>query len=177
MSDLEAQLEAVLRKLPIAPASDQGIPYATLIPGIVRQLALMKSVACKPASVPMRRLSAINRHAKALCGSMAMPACLPLDLRLLVVQLAHANIPDLPAGSKGAPAKVHARKVAWTVAEHYYGLTGNRPTRITPLGGGKTHSPFISLLATVYRLLGIKASAGNQAKSAIKFINEKYPRR
>ena len=177
MSNLHVQLEAVFRKLPIAPASDQGMSYATLIPSIGRQLALMKSVDHKPASVPTHRLSAINKHAKALCESMPMMARLPLELRLLVVQLAHAKVTGVPAASKGAPVKVQARKVAWTVAEHYYGLTGNRPTRITPVGGGKAHSPFISLLAAVYRLLGIKASAEIQAKSAIKLINEKYRRR
>jgi hypothetical protein len=39
-----------------------------------------------------------------------------------------------PAG-RGAPQKSLAMPVARTVAEHFYGLTGTRPTRITPTDG------------------------------------------
>jgi hypothetical protein len=49
MTGLQAELEAAFRKLPIAPPDD-GIPYEWLIPGIGRQLALMKPVDCKIAS-------------------------------------------------------------------------------------------------------------------------------
>jgi hypothetical protein len=66
-------------------------------------------------------------------------------------------------------------QVARTVAEHFYGLTGTRPTRITPTGG-KAHGPFLEFLATTYTILGIKASAENQAKAAINFVTEKYPK-
>jgi hypothetical protein len=60
--------------------------------------------------------------------------------------------------------------------KHFYGLTGTRPTRITPTGGGKAHGPFLEFLATTYTILGIKASAENQAKAAINFVMKKYPK-
>ena len=50
MTGLQAELEAAFRKLPIAPADDGRIPYECLIPGIGRQLALMKPVDRKVAS-------------------------------------------------------------------------------------------------------------------------------
>jgi hypothetical protein len=180
VSDLQTQLEALFHELPIAPPHGQGIPYAMLIPGIGRQLALMKGVDPKPQRRHDTRckLMTMKRHARVLCEDIPAMAHLPLELRLSVLQMARAEIPDLvPMTRKGAPPKVLAEKVACTVAEHFYALTGNRPTRITPAEGGKAYSPFLRLLATTYRLLGIKASAENQAKSAIKFINEKYPER
>jgi hypothetical protein len=45
-----------------------------------------------------------------------------------------------------------------------------------PPGGGKAHGPFLEFLATIYRILGIKASAENQAKAAINFVMKKYPK-
>ena len=179
MTGLQAELEAAFRKLPIAPPDDGGIPYEWLIPGIGRQLALMKSVERKVASpdATKRKLVALKKHAKILCEDMSGMALLPLKLRILIVEIAHAENPKLPPpAGRGAPQKSLAMQVARTVAEHFYGLTGTRPTRITPPGGGKAHGPFLEFLATTYRILGIKASAENQAKAAIKFVMKKYPK-
>jgi hypothetical protein len=178
VTSLQAELEAAFRKLPIAPPDDGGIPYESLMPGIVRGLALMKAIDRKVASrdAAKRKLLAMQKHAKMLCEDMSAMALMPLKLRLLIVEIAHAEIPKLPlSGGKGAPQKGLAGKIARTVAEHFFGLTGTKPTRITPPKGGKAHGPFLALLTTIYRILGIKASAENQAKAAIKFVNEKYP--
>jgi hypothetical protein len=179
MTGLQAELEAAFRKLPIAPPDDGRIPYEWLIPGIGRQLALMKPVDRKVASpdATKRKLVALKKHAKILCKDMSAMALLPLKPRILIVEIAHAEDPKLPPpAGRGAPQKSQATLVARTVAEHFYGLTGTRPTRITPTGGGKAHGPFLEFLATIYRILGIKASAENQAKAAINFVMKKYPK-
>ena len=179
MTGLQAELEAAFRKLPIAPPDEGGIPYECLIPGIGRQLALMKPVDRKVASpdATKRKLVALKKHAKILCEDMSAMALLPLKLRILIVEIAHAEDPKLPPpAGRGAPQKSQVTQVARTVAEHFYGLTGTRPTRITPPGGGKAHGPFLEFLATIYRILGIKASAENQAKAAINFVMKKYPK-
>ena len=66
MTGLQAELEAAFRKLPIAPPDDGRIPYEWVIPGIGRQLALMKPVDCKVASpdAAKRKLGALKKHAK-----------------------------------------------------------------------------------------------------------------
>ena len=178
MTGLQAELEAAFRKLPINPPDDGGIPYEWLIPGIGRQLALMKPVDRKVASpdATKRKLGALKKHAKILCEDMSAMALLPLKLRILIVEIAQENPKLPPPAGRGAPQKSLAMQVARTVAEHFYGLTGTRPTRITPTGGGKAHGLFLEFLATIYRILGIKASAENQAKAAINFVTEKYPK-
>jgi hypothetical protein len=98
------------------------------------------------------------------------------SLRILIVEIAQENPKLPPPAGRGAPQKNLAMQVARTVAEHFYGLTGTRPTRITPTGGGKAHGPFLEFLATTYTILGIKASAENQAKAAINFVMKKYPK-
>jgi hypothetical protein len=119
----------------------------------------------------------LKKHAKILCEDMSAMALLPLKLRILIVEIAHAEDPKLPPpAGRGAPQKSQVTQVARTVAEHFYGLTGKRPTRITPPEGGKAHGPFLEFLATIYRILGIKASAENQAKAAINFVMKKYPK-
>ena len=151
MTGLQAELEAAFRKLPIAPPDDGGIPYEWVIPGIGRQLALMRPVDRKVASpdATKRKLVALKKHAKILCEDMSGMALLPLKLRILIVEIAHAENPKLPPpAGRGAPQKSLAMQVARTVAEHFYGLTGTRPTRITPTGGGKAHGPFLEFLAT-----------------------------
>ena len=65
MTGLQAELEAAFRKLPIAPPDDGRIPYEWLIPGMGRQLALMKPVDRKVASpdATKRKLVALKKHA------------------------------------------------------------------------------------------------------------------
>jgi hypothetical protein len=78
MTGLQAELEAAFRKLPIAPPDDGGIPYEWVIPGIGRQLALMRPVERKVASpdATKRKLVALKKHAKILCEDMSAMALL-----------------------------------------------------------------------------------------------------
>ena len=98
VTGLQAELEAAFRKLPIAPPDDGGIPYEWLIPGIGRQLSLMKPVDRKVASpdATKRKLVALKKHAKIFCEGMSAMALLPLKLRILIVEIAHAENPKLP---------------------------------------------------------------------------------
>jgi hypothetical protein len=108
MTGLQAELEAAFRKLPIAPPDDGRIPYERLIPGIGRQLALMKPVDRKVASpdATKRKLVALKKHAKILCEDMSAMALLPPRLRILIVEIAHAEDPKLPPpAGRGAPQK------------------------------------------------------------------------
>jgi hypothetical protein len=109
MTGLQAELEAAFRKLPIAPPDDGKIPYELLIPGIGRQLALMKPVDHVVASrdATKRKLGALKKHAKMLCEDRSAMALLPLKLRISIVEIAHAEDPKLPPpAGRGAPQKV-----------------------------------------------------------------------
>jgi hypothetical protein len=123
ITGLQAELEAAFRKLPIAPPADGRIPYEWVIPGIGRQLALMKPVDRKVASpdATKRKLAALKKLAKILCEDMSAMALLPLKPRILIVEIAHAENPKLPPPGRGAPQKSLAMQVARIVAEHFYG--------------------------------------------------------
>jgi hypothetical protein len=179
LTELQEEIESAFRKLPFAPPVEGQIPYTLCMPGIVRQLSLMKPLSRRFASGgdTTRKLVALKGLAKKLCEDTFAMAHVPLTHRILIAQLAHEEIPDFPTmAGRGAPQKELAARVAQEVALHYFGLTGKRPTRITPLDDRKGHGDFAELLGTIFRLLGIKASAENQTKSAINFLNKKYPR-
>jgi hypothetical protein len=64
----------------------------------------------------------------------------------------------------GAPTKDQPRKIARVVAQHYFRLTGRKPT--VPKKDGKACGPFLDLLSAVFRTLdlGGKVSALSQAE-------------
>jgi hypothetical protein len=70
-------------------------------------------------------------------------------------------------GKRSAPEKGCAYKIAQTVAFHYYGLTSRDPTVSRP-EGKKPQGAFFDLLTTVYKVLGVKASADSQEKKLKK---------
>jgi hypothetical protein len=178
MTQLQLALEAALRRLPVAAPVGPGIPYETLIPGIARQLSLMQPNDHKLASpaTTRRKLIALKKRAEALSKDMSAAVHLPLQQRLAIIAIAYAETCKLPRPARtGAPQKQLALRVACTVAEHYYALTGKKPTRITPCEGGKACGPFVAFLTEIFKLLGIKASAENQAKASIKFMAKTYP--
>ena len=180
MTTLEAKLDAELRSLPIWRPGDGRLSYKSTIPGIVRQLALMKRVKHEAysAEATKKKLISMKKHADALYKDLSAMVSLPMHWRVVVASIAHAEIPDLPPrAGRGRPVKNLAPKVARITAEHFFGLTGHRPTRITPSQGGKARGLFIKHLAMIYEILGIEGSAENQAKAAIKFVNNKYPKK
>src|ERR1700730_13461485 len=95
-----------------------GIPHEWLIPGIGRQLALMKPVDRKvaPPDATKRKLVALKKHAKTLCEDMSAMALLPLKLRILIVEIAQENPKLPPPASRCAPKKNVAIQVARAVA-------------------------------------------------------------
>jgi len=178
VTDLEKNIEDAFRSLPIAPPTGMGIPYEWLIPGMGRQLSLMKPVSHQrsPCESTKRRLIDLQRNARLICEDAAAITLIPLQLRLSIIGIAHGELPTLrPIAGRGAPPKAQAAQIARTVAQHYYGLTGKRPTRVTPVDDGKAYSPFRKLLAEIYRLLEVNASADNQAKAAIAWLNTNCP--
>jgi hypothetical protein len=61
VTGLQAELEAAFRKLPITPPDDGRIPHEWVIPGIGRQLALMKPVDRKVASPDATKRKLVQR--------------------------------------------------------------------------------------------------------------------
>jgi hypothetical protein len=173
MTILQTKVEAAFRKLPIAPPVGPGIPYDTLIPRIAHELSWMRPIGRNVASErkAIRKLITLKKKAHVLSGDMSTMVQLPLS-PLSVSATADMEIPQLPQPLRGgAPKKDLAALVARRVAEHYFHLTGKRPTRITPPGGGKARGPFIELLTAIYEILGIKASAENQTKELAKHFD------
>jgi hypothetical protein len=75
------------------------------------------------------------------------------------LRLLHANAKVAKSASRrGAPKKDHAKMITDVVAEHFYGLTGRKAPA----------DPFPELLATVFDILGVDASAISQTKLAGK---------
>ena len=64
---------------------------------------------------------------------------------------------------RGAPRKDQTRKIGEVVATHYWVLTGKKPT-VPKMGG--PYGPFLDLMTTVFKILGIKDSALSAAESA-----------
>jgi hypothetical protein len=140
----------------------------------------MKPVDCKVASpdAAKRKLGALKKYAKILCEDMSAMALLPLKLRISIVEIAHAEDPKLPPpAGRGAPQKSLAMQVARTVAEHFYGLTGTRPTRITPPRGGKAHGLFLEFLATNLQNFRQQGFGGEPSESGYQLCDGKIPER
>jgi len=183
-------IEDAFRSLPIYhPSADAKIPYEQLIPGMGRQLLMIREpVRRAPASVSKVRakkeLSNLAKKAEALnnaVGSLSKTASSALNFRLealrnlqttlniLIEAATTAEVPETPDNAGlGAPEKVQARKTTWIVAHHYLGLTGKMPT--LSVVDGKTGGQFFELVATVFGILGFTASAESQAKAVVKDI-------
>ena len=64
---------------------------------------------------------------------------------------------------RGAPKKLQLRKIAQAVAQHYYALTGKKPT--VPKKDGIAYGPFLDLLTEVYMILDFKKNASAEAQA------------
>jgi hypothetical protein len=174
-SEILEKLEQAFRKLNLGDADARGIPYKSVIPGIAYELLNLRPVDKEKLPSPKiaGHLIALKEHAEALEG-VPLPSSRWRNIRDLIRR---TDIPAFPkrkpqASRKGAPAKNQPQKIAQITAMHFYGLTGKRPTRSTPVDYGKARGPFIELLTEIYEILGISASAANQAKAAIAFMAE-----
>jgi hypothetical protein len=178
---ITAKIEALLRKLPQPPQREDGsereaIPYESLMPGIVRELTLLAGTP-RPTlqtEVIEKRVAAIKKHADALNADLRAMTSLPLQWRAAILVIAQEEIPSLTKkAGKGAPVKHRARKAARIMAQHFFGLTGASPARITD--HDRPPSAFVDLLTTIFAILGIDAKADSQAKTAIQWWHEARP--
>jgi len=158
------------------PRKATGIPYESLVPDIGRQLMLMTPVPPGPKTVAGKKslhdlvqstgrtIQVLDRLPQSVLDALnyRQAALSELKTKLRILHAA-AEAADVKT-RHGAPQKAQPRKTARVVAQHYYALTGRKPT--VPKKDGKAYGPFLELLRTVFEILGInkKASALSQAE-------------
>jgi hypothetical protein len=174
-----AALEDAFRRQAIQPASKMaGIPYEFFIPDMGQQLLLMTPIQhpkCAPdkkglldlAQSTGRTIKVLERLSEnaltALNYRRPALASLKTNLRILHVAAKTAEV----KARRGAPKKIQPRKITEVVAQHYYGLTGKKPT--VPSKDGKAYGPFLELLGDIFKILGVKGvSAESQARELVK---------
>jgi hypothetical protein len=174
------KVEAVLRRFATSePPSTNAIPYAALIPAISRELVWAARRA--PPTVDRKKAKAklikMRKTATAveadLLSDPALAVMIPLEDRLSIGRI--ANLEVKLNGKLGAPRNNAAERVATFLAQHFEGLTGSPPARNTLVRNGdalRTGGAFIDLLAEIYGVLKIEASADSQAKSAISAMEK-----
>jgi len=161
--------------LPEPATEGNGIPYKKAIPGIARELMTMRPVQKRERATVKKSLQKAATHAartvEAL-DSLPPDAVTALNLRPAAFRQLKLMLRILPILAKSAEAgtrprattKAQPRKIAWRVAEHYCALTGrSKPT--VPSKDGVPYGPFFDLLTTVFKILGVKASAESQGRA------------
>jgi hypothetical protein len=177
-----AALEGAFRKLQIRRGeAAQGIPYEFFIPSIGPQLMLMVPNPRPKALPPKKALHSLTRSIgqtlellerlpgavlDALNYRKAALRELETNLRILHFAVKTAEVET----RRSAPTKTQEQKIARVVAQHYFALTGKKPTVSVSVKDGNA-SPFVELLTAVYGTLGVKASAASQAK----MVADKWP--
>lgn len=193
--DIAQRLEAALRRVANCSAHHSGplggIPYEHLIPGHVRELAMIGAGFTSlpnrelntSTSATQRELADLRKRASALLNSLEVLHRPALDalcikpfaigglstyLRLIVSSVDHAIIEDQPNGAgRGSKYKIGARRVTTYAIEIYQRLSGLKATIITPIEGGPPRGPFLDFLTEIFEVLEIKAKPAGQAKMAL----------
>jgi hypothetical protein len=151
------------------------IPYEFVVPGIGRQLMLMKPIA-RPRVVAARKaldnLAKSSERVLEVLDTLPNVALQALNVRLdalhslkLTLRVLHHNAKiGIPTVRSGAPTKDQPRRIARVVAQHYFGLTGRKPA--VSKKDGAPSGNFLDLLKAVYKILGVDkiASAVSQAE-------------
>jgi hypothetical protein len=183
-----AALEEAFRKLPIQHSKAMtGIPYESLLPDIPRQLMLMAHIPRSEAEFyaaknNLRNKNGLHKLAKKIgdvikvLDGLSRDALDSLNYRQTALSELKTKLRIFHEVTKAAkfhaprrqPPKVQARKLARVVGQHYYGLTGRIPAKTVDSISGNARGQFIDLLRTVYKILGIKASAEAQATALNK---------
>jgi hypothetical protein len=177
-----AALELAFRRLAIQRSEVvQGIPYEFFIPSIGPQLILMvpnprpKTLPPKKALRSLLRstgntIEALDRLPRPVLDALNyQPAA--LSKLLMQLRILHAAVKTVELETRrSAPTKFQEQKIARVVAQHYFALTGRKPTVSVSHRNGSP-SPFVELLTSVYSILGVKVSAASQAK----MITDKWP--
>jgi hypothetical protein len=165
-----------------------GISYKSVIPGIARELMLMAPISRPKAasarairsltSSTGRTIKVLDNLSQSALDTLNYP---PDDLRELTKKLrmlhaaAETRVSQRPDGQ---PKKVQPGKIAQVVAQHYFALTGERPT-VRVKDGEKAYGPFLELLSTIFYILDVDASAESQTRAVIKDWKDvvaKFPR-
>jgi hypothetical protein len=171
-----AALEAAFNRLPEPPTiQEDRIPHKKLIPGIARELMIMRPVQKPKYATVKKGLQKVATHAartvealdslppEVIAALNLRPATfrqLKLMLRILPILAKSAEV----GPRRRATTKVHPRKIAWRVAEHYCALTGKRKPTV-PDKNGVPYGPFLELLTDVFRILEVRASAASQGNA------------
>ncbi len=67
---------------------------------------------------------------------------------------------------RGRKPNVRARSLSLTLAETYFDLTGQRPTRRTDWKTGKYYGPFVEFVEACFKLAGLDAAPHEYARFA-----------
>lgn len=180
----QGELEDAFRRLKIINKGEaEGIPYGYIIPDIARELMLMAPTEVQRKEAAKKSLKELRSATGRLINvldQLSPTVVNSLNFRATKLRSLHTTLRILHAaakmtdvrGRRGAPPKDQAAIIRDRVEQHYYYLTGKKGTvstrqvkakwtmRTTPGGD------FFELLTTVYRVLGIDASAEAQLKSA-----------
>jgi hypothetical protein len=178
-----AAIEAAFNQLSILPATENGIPYKELIPGIARELMLMRSGSVqtqKQAKKSLQETAALMTKTLKALDSLApedtatwVTTCnlkpdalrqFRLMLRILPVG-ARVVEAKAPVVKRGRPRKIQAREIAQRVGERYYALTGKEPT--VPSKGG-AYGEYHALLDTVFKALDMVEDSAEGRGRAIQ---------
>ena len=199
-AEQQERIEAAFRALPNAENPGGAISWRSLIPVIARELARMRRV--DRVEVPPIYETAVERLAQTVGGvatkkeltqlfkaldEMHGPAVeamgfrpgkpgKPGELAQLKLRALHGvtNVGSLRKA--GRPEKAAARAIAIAAGEYYRHLTLKRPTvTVDAYASHEGKGDFVDLVRKIFGALGIKASAGPQAKVAEAALRQKYP--
>jgi hypothetical protein len=175
-AEIIAALEDLFRKLPAdQPHDGPGIPYLQAVDDIGRQLLLMAPSRARrrtltPKKAQTELLKATSRLFKVLdltpaetLKSLDFPNNALRQLRMGLVMFHRAALIHKAKSKLGAPTKSRPAEIAAVVSQHYYGITGKKPT--VPRRENKAYGPFLELLKTVFEILDVSASAEAQANA------------
>jgi hypothetical protein len=177
-----AALEDAFRKVPIRRGEvTPAIPYDFLIPDIAGQLMRMIPNP-RPKALPpkeaLRRLTRSIGHTVEVLDGLPPTVLDALNYQRSALRKLQAQLRILHFAAKtaevvtrrSAPTKLQEQKIARVVAQHYFALTGKKPTVTVRVKDGKA-SPFLELLTAVYRIIGLNVSAASQGKK----VAEEWP--
>ena len=187
----QAQLEAALGRLSICETRPEGVtPYRDLIPGIARQLMIMRRNDDRPGTPLATQLKPTVSRLQGLAQSehwdgLAQddrPASyhLPLPLRLRLIRLAaeagelaremKSVLSDTSRRPRGRPKNTAAPRIASYLYQEFERLTGRAPGRSVGLSGDEKGG-FTVLVREVFEILGVKSSPEVAARQAIEAAN------
>jgi hypothetical protein len=165
------------------------IPYRDLIPGIARQLTLMRRNDGRPSPSLAAQLKPVVSHLQSLAqgerwdglaqDERASPPAsynLPLPLRRRLIALAaeageiapeiEAFLSHASRQPRARPQHTAAPRIAVYLYQEFERLTGRTPSR--SVVNGEERGEFTVLVREIFEILGVKASPERAARYAIE---------